>query len=168
MKSGFVALVAALGTLAFAADCAADTLYKLIDRNGKVTYSETAPKDFDGKVIRIDVDTNANTATLPKPVAKGEAARTETEGERVIRRRPDTGAQDRVAAARVRLEGAQKALADARDNATEDDYTLLGNAGGKGTRRVPSEQFALRLAQLEKAVKDAEDALAIAEKGPPL
>ena len=167
MKFAFVAVAAALGMLAFAANCAADTLYKLIDRKGKVTYSETAPKDFDGKVIRIDIDTKANTATLPKPMAKGEA-RAETEGERVIRRRPDTGAQDRVAAARVRLEGAQKALADARDTATEDDYTLLGNAGGKGTRRVPSEQFALRLAQLEKAVKDAEDALAIAEKGPPL
>ena len=60
MKSAFVVVVAALGTLAFAADCAADTLYKLIDRNGKVTYSETAPKDFDA---------SASTGT-PKPRSK--------------------------------------------------------------------------------------------------
>jgi len=43
----------------------AQTLYKLIDKNGKVTYSEEAPKNFDGKVIRIDIDPNANRATLP-------------------------------------------------------------------------------------------------------
>src|ERR1700733_2938822 len=59
-----IALAAAAGLLAFHAS--AEVLYKLIDKNGKVTYSEEKPKSFDGQVIRIDIDPNANTATLPK------------------------------------------------------------------------------------------------------
>ena len=48
------ALTFALAALIAASPGAAQTVYKLIDRNGKVTYSEEPPKDFDGKVIRID------------------------------------------------------------------------------------------------------------------
>ncbi|HET9471044.1 MAG TPA: DUF4124 domain-containing protein, partial [Usitatibacter sp.] len=60
--------VACAGFFALAANSAlAQTLYKLIDRNGKVTYSQEAPKDFDGKVIRIDIDPNRNSATLGAP-----------------------------------------------------------------------------------------------------
>ena len=56
----------ALALCAVATLAAAQTLYKLIDKNGKVTYSEEPPKNFDGKVIRMDIDPNANRATLPK------------------------------------------------------------------------------------------------------
>ena len=53
--------------VAAAAQCAfAQTLYKLIDKNGKVTYSEEKPKEYDGQVIQLNIDPNANTATLPK------------------------------------------------------------------------------------------------------
>src|SRR5580704_10815022 len=44
----------------------AQTVYKLIDKNGKITYSEEKPKNFDGQVIPMNIDPNANTATLPK------------------------------------------------------------------------------------------------------
>ena len=39
----------------------AQTLYKLVDKNGKVTYSESAPRpgEFDGTVTRIEIDANA-------------------------------------------------------------------------------------------------------------
>ena len=57
-------IAAALALAAVSAQ--AQTLYKLIDKNGKITYSEEAPKNFDGKVIKIEVNPNANTATLPK------------------------------------------------------------------------------------------------------
>jgi hypothetical protein len=161
-----------LFAIAFAVSCAsgdaaAQTIYKLIDKNGKVTYSEKPPKEFDGRVIRIDVDPNANTATFPKANARGEGARSETEGERIIRRKPDTGQEDRVTAARARLQAAEKAMTDARDTATDDDYMVIRNAGG-GVRRVPNEQMSARLAGLEKAVKDAQEALEAAEKGPAL
>ena len=121
----------------------AQTLYKLIDKNGKVTYAEKPPKDFDGKVIRIDVDPNANTATLPKPT-----------GPLVD---PARGASDAgVKAAQEKLEAAKKAYQQALDHPGDGDVAYIGNKGG-GTRAVPTEEYAKRLATLEKAVKDAEE-----------
>ena len=75
IRAGGGAIAAAL--LLCAAGASAQTLYKLIDKNGKVTYSESPPKDFDGKVQRMDIDPKANTATLPRytPPAIARAAR---------------------------------------------------------------------------------------------
>ena len=39
----------------FASAACAQTLYKLVDKNGKVTYSESPPKDFDGQVAVFDL-----------------------------------------------------------------------------------------------------------------
>ena len=128
---------------AFALGASAQTLYKLIDKNGKVTYAEKPPKDFDGKVIRIDVDPNANTATLPKPT-----------GPLVD---PARGASEAgVKAAQEKLEAAKKAYQQALDNPGDGDVSYIGNKGG-GTRAVPTEEYSKRLATLEKAVKDAEE-----------
>ncbi|MEO5677530.1 MAG: DUF4124 domain-containing protein [Usitatibacter sp.] len=129
----------------------AQTLYKLIDKNGKVTYAEKPPKDFDGKVIRLDIDPNANTATLPKPVTPpaGNA---------------DSATPDRLKAARDRAEAARKAYDNALNNPGESDVTRVGNVGG-GTRPVFSEAYAKRLAELEQAAKEAEDDLKRAERG---
>jgi hypothetical protein len=152
---GLLAMTAA--SLLFATAASAQTLYKLIDRNGKVTYSESKPKEFDGQVIRLDIDPNANTATLPKPAA------------------PSAGAAARAAGAKneaiIRLEGAQERLArakaalqSARDNPTEGDFNFVGNAGG-GTRRVPTDAYLQRLSRLEEEVGQAEEAATRAEKG---
>ena len=130
---------------AFALGATAQTLYKLIDKNGKVTYAEKPPKDFDGKVIRIDVDPNANTATLPKPTGPlVDPARAAS----------DAG----VKAAQEKLEAAKKAYQQALDNPGDGDVSYIGNKGG-GTRAVPTEEYSKRLATLEKAVKDAEEEL---------
>lgn len=134
-----------------AMDAAAQTLYKLIDKNGKVTYAEKPPKDYDGKVIRLDIDPNANTATLPKPTAQPEAA---------ARRTEDAG---KLAALRERAETARKAYENALANPGEGDLTFIGNKSG-GTRPIPSENYAKRLADLEKAAKDAEEELKRAER----
>jgi hypothetical protein len=140
---------ACAGFLAFAANSAlAQTLYKLIDRNGKVTYSEAAPKDFDGKVIRIDVDPNRNRATLGVPPAAPAAAPPDEAAERA----------KRVGAARERLEAARKALAQAREHPGEDEVQFVGKVGG-GARSIPTEAYQERLAGLERAVKEAEDEL---------
>ena len=139
---------------------AAQTLYKLIDKNGKVTYSESPPKDFEGKVIRMDIDPKANTATLPKP---GAAPREETESEKIIRRAtPATGGGDKAQAARDRLEAAKKALKDAQDNPGEADVQRMGNKGG-GTRPVPTEEYQKRLDALQEGVRKAEEELRVAE-----
>lgn len=130
---------------------AAQTVYKLIDKDGKVTYSEAPPKNFDGQVIRIDIDPNRNTATLgvdrgqpkeagPKP---GPGADAPSAGERLDK-------------AREKLEAARKALQDAKDNPGEGDIQWLGKVGG-GARPVPTDAYQQRLANLERAVKEAED-----------
>lgn len=159
--------IAALAALAaaFAVSASAETLYKLIDKNGKVTYSETAPKSFDGQVIRIDIDPNANTATLPKPGAApakgGEAAR--ERGNRNTGNAAKDDAEARIAQAREKLEAAKRAQQDARDNPGPDDLQLVGKVGG-GARTILSEEYTQRLEKLEQDVKNAEDELRRAEK----
>ena len=138
-----ILLAVAMAAIAFGAS--AQTLYKLIDKNGKVTYAEKPPTDFDGKVIRMDVDPNANTATLPKPTGP-------------LVDPAQATADSNVKAAREKLEAAKKAYQHALDNPGDGDLTYIGNKGG-GTRPVQSEEYAKRLATLQQAVKDAEEEL---------
>jgi hypothetical protein len=155
-------IAAVIATALASAGALAQTLYKLIDKNGKVTYSEQAPKDFDGKVIRIDVDPQANRATLPKyepkPAATTPAAR-----------RPNAATAKRAAAAadvdglRERVAERRAALEEAQNNPAEEDVQWVGNAKG-GTRRVPTAAYERRLAELERALKEAQDELEAAEK----
>jgi Domain of unknown function (DUF4124) len=149
--------IAIAATLALPAG--AETLYKLIDKNGKVTYSEEKPKSFDGQVIRIDIDTNANTATLPKPPPAGGANRAKSEDPQVKRDRQE----DRVRIAREKVEAARKALEDAQNNPGEGEITFIGKVGG-GARPVPSEAYQARLLQLEQKLKMAEEELRVVEK----
>src|SRR5450432_4268473 len=129
MNRHFVShVVLAAAAALFAQVTLADVLYKLIDKNGKVSYSEEKPKNFDGEVIRLDIDPNANTATMPKGTKSGEPTspgRRPADGKA---KKPD--AEERIAKARERLEGAQKALQEARDNPAEGDMAILGNKGG--------------------------------------
>jgi uncharacterized protein DUF4124 len=160
IRFAFATLLAAL-----ALPVAAQTLYKLIDKNGKVTYSEEKPKNFDGQVIRIDVDPKANTMTLPKPEAakKGDESASTVKRTTAPRNTAKADAEARVEQARAKYESAQKAFEAARDNPGADDVQFIGNKGG-GTRAVPSDEYQQKLAQLEKAVKDAEEELKRAEK----
>jgi hypothetical protein len=158
MNTNLKIFLAALA-VAFASDSAAETLYKLIDKNGKVTYSEEKPKSFDGQVIRIDIDTNANTATLPKAPPAGGASRAKSEDPQVKRDRQE----ERVRIAREKVEDARKALEDAQNNPGEGDINFIGKVGG-GARPVPSEAYQARLLQLEQKLKMAEEELRLAEK----
>lgn len=151
-------LAAGLAFALGAADVAAQTLYKLIDKNGKVTYSEKPPKDFDGKVIRMDIDPNANTATLPKP---GNATLPPTASD--ASRSPGARAEDRVQMARENLEAARKALQSAIDSPRDGELQWIGKAGG-GARPVQSEDYQKRLSSLEAEVKKAEEELRVAEQ----
>src|SRR4051794_7660639 len=114
-----VCLAASIVAGLAAGTACAQTLYKLIDKNGKVTYSEEAPKDFDGKVIRIDIDPNANRATLPKFEPKPAAA---PAGRAAPAAALDAKAlRERVAERRATLEQAQ-------NNPGEEDVQWVGNA----------------------------------------
>jgi hypothetical protein len=130
------------------------TLYKLIDKKGKITYSEEKPKNFDGKVVAIDIDMNANTATLPKyePPARAKA-------------RDSTAKASRVDEAKERLAQRKASLEQTLNNPGEEDVTRVGTVGGRA-RPVPSEAYLKRLAELERSVKEAEDELQQAEGSP--
>jgi hypothetical protein len=157
MRTGHFLTAAITGVMLLAAPCAfAQTLYKLIDKDGKITYSQEKPKNFDGQVIQLNIDPNANTATLPsgaKATAPAPAPRKNA-----------AAAEYQVAQAKDRLEKAKSALQDAKDNPGEKDQQILGNKGG-GVRFIPTEEYQARIKQLEQNVKDAEDNLARVEKG---
>jgi hypothetical protein len=142
-------LAALLGCLATAAS--AETLYKLVDKKGKVTYAQEKPKDFDGQVIPLDIDLKANTATLPKFTPPPKPAQGAKAG-------------DPLAEARARVESARRALESARDNPGPEDVRRVGNVGG-GTRPVFSDTYLQRLATLEAELKQAEDNLRKLERG---
>ena len=146
-------VLSACACAGFLAAAQAQTLYKLIDKNGKVTYSETAPKpgEFDGQVIRIDMDPNRNTATLPQP---SRAPSPEATGSQ----RADAPAKT----AQEKLDAARKALAQAQENPSDDEVRWIGNKGG-GTRAVPTEAYQARLDKLAADVKAAEEELRRAE-----
>jgi hypothetical protein len=129
---------------------AAQTLYKLIDKNGKVTYSEEAPKNFDGQVTKLQIDPKANTATMPKyqPAMRDEKSR------------PDAAGLDDL---KQRVAQRKAALAEAQTNPGEGDIGRMGTAGG-GARPVPTESYQKRLAELERAVKEAEEDLQKGER----
>ena len=141
----------ALAVAALAGPVAAQTLYKLVDKDGKVTYSEKPPKDFDGKVIPLDIDPTRNTATLPK-----------YEGAPKGGMKPPGAANGAASAAQERVEALRKQLQDARDNPREEDYDHVGNAGG-GARPVLNETYHRRIAKLEEELAKAEAQLRRAE-----
>ena len=60
--------------------------------------------------------------------------------------------------------GVVLALQNARDNPTESDFERVGKVGG-GSRPVPTEQYIGRVSRLEDEVRQAEEAVARAEKG---
>lgn len=155
---GLAALLAA-----FSAGVDAQTLYKLIDKNGKVTYSEKAPKDFNGKVVPMTIDPNANTATLPKfpPAEKQPSSAPDSDSPRESRGATKSSA-DRIKDARKKLDDARKALQSAIDNPSEGDVRRIGTKSG-GARPVFSDTYAARINNLENAVKQAEEDLKRAE-----
>lgn len=142
-RYGMLVLAAAL-----ALPAGAQTLYKLVDKNGKVTYSESPPKEFDGKVIPLDIDPTRNTATLPKyePGAAPKAGSPPP---------PGSAQSNAINGAREHVELLRKQLQEARDNPREDDYDHIGNAGG-GARPVLNEGYRKRVAKLEEELARAE------------
>jgi len=121
----------------------AQTLYKLIDKDGKITYSEERPKNFDGQVIPMNIDPKANTATLPKAS---------------FAPKPKPSPQQ-FDEAQDRLDKAKLALQNAKANPSAEEKMMVGKVGG-GVRYVESEDYQKKISQLEQDVKDAEDNLA--------
>ena len=154
MPAWLSALVApSLLAVAFAA--VADdkqVVWKLVDKKGKITYADKAPpKEYDGKVTRIEVDLKANRATLVNvgessppvllPLTAPEMKRVKAEAE--------------LAQAAEKLEAAKKAR-EAANEPTPEETQWMGKKGG-GARPVPTEAYHERVKKLDAALKAAEE-----------
>lgn len=94
--------------LALSLPAAAQVVYKLTDRKGRVTYSDSAPRDFDGTVERIEPDTSSN--VLPGSRAPdGAKAPAAPAGVAEGRRQKREELEKRLRAAQARVEAARKA-----------------------------------------------------------
>lgn len=155
--STLVALLAAAGAALAAGD--RQVVWKLVDEKGKVTYADKAPpKDYKGKVTRIEVDLSANSASLIA-VSEGSAVvklpLTAPELKRVK-------ADAELARARENLEAAKKAREDGKDP-TPEETQWIGKKGG-GARPVPTDAYHARIKSLDDEVKRAEDEVERARK----
>lgn len=143
---------ALLGATVAMAELDKQVVWKLVDKKGKVTYADTAPpKDYDGKVTRIEVDLTANRAKLVNlgetsppvllPLTAPELKRVKADAE--------------AARAREVLEAARKAREDGKDP-TPEETQWLGKKGG-GARPEPTDAYRARIKGLDDAVKAAEE-----------
>lgn len=126
-------------------------VYRLVDKKGKTTYADKAPgKEFEGKVTRIEVDLNANVATLKSVGESSPPVRLPLTVPELKRVKADA----ELARAREALEAAKKAREDGKDP-TEEEIQWLGKVGG-GSRPVPTAAYEARIKKLDEAVKAAE------------
>ena len=141
-----------------AADASAAVLYKLTDRQGRVTYSDSPPKDFAGSVQRMNIDTGEHVITLQESAVR--SLRSQAENEEIIRRRPDPApGEERLRSARLKAAAARAALEAAQNNSTPDDW--IYSPGG----RAPRPEYEARLQQLEREALAAEEEARNAERG---
>lgn len=124
------ALGLALGLLA--AGACAQVLYKLVDKQGRVTYSDREPKGFDGTVTRIEADTTSNVIDTPKSVsgtaAKGEASGATGAGAEPglaeTRRKTREVLAQRVREAEAKVAAARKAKAEGEEPRADELQTV--------------------------------------------
>jgi hypothetical protein len=127
---------------------AKQTLWKVVDKNGKVTYYDQEPKGVEGQVTKIEMNLESNRAAPPKVPPPSTPAQS---GSKESRR---AAADADLARAQERLDAARKALADGREP-TPEETSWVGKQGG-GARPVPTAAYDARLRRLEDAVKAAE------------
>jgi hypothetical protein len=139
----------------------AQTIYKLIDKNGKVSYSDTKPKYFDGQVIPLGIDPDANVAVSPKGAAGTEGAPAKSPYATQIENTRNA-AVDRLQQAQDAYNAAKEAVEKGKDPLDEEWQTL--STPGGGGRRVPGEAYYARQSSLAEALKRAEKDLVDAER----
>lgn len=95
--------------LALASPAAAQVLYKLTDRQGRVTYADFVPKNFDGTVVRIEPDASSNVLPSGPAPEAGAASPAPATGVAEDRRRKRDELEKKLRAAQARVEAARKA-----------------------------------------------------------
>jgi hypothetical protein len=171
----------------------AQTLYRGVDNDGRVTYSDE-PTGKDGKTIKLEIDKNLNVTASPKQYSDGKKSDID---ERITKR---VALRDKLRAAlekaQAQLATAEMSLANGRNPRDEElqptishpDNNGKPNAAGNITGRgglvlcskeknpdgsaqivcpaipVPNEDYHKRVKELEDAVAQAEDEFRSAER----
>jgi len=184
-------LLVAAGSLIISAQ--AQTLYRDVSKDGKVTYSDQ-PTGKDGKTTTLEIDKSLNVTGSPKKYSDGK----KSDFDERIRKRQSL--RDKLRAdlekAQARLAAAEAALANGRGPRDEELQPTISNADNKGkpnaagiiTGRsgrvvcskeknpddseritcpaisVPNEEYPRRVKELEDAVATAEEEVRRAEQ----
>lgn len=132
----------------------AQTLYKYVDADGKVTYSDKAPKPGE-KAEAVKTDVQANVVAAPKNTINGVKQTITGINARGKQLEVDRAAlQKNADDARAAMEKAKKALDDGQEVLLEEKQ-IVAKEGGKNTMIIKESYYA-RIAGLEAAVKAAE------------
>lgn len=182
LRASLLALAAAL-----ALPASAQVLYKLIDRQGRVTYSDNEPKNFDGTVIRLEPDTTSNIMPSAKS-GEGAPRVGPASGMAENRRQIREDLEKKLRTAQARVEAARKAVAEGDKPLPEEMQSIQhrypplrsgqappnpncfaasdpnGVASLNCPTRVPNDAYYERQKKLEEDLKLAEEELALAER----
>lgn len=164
MKRFSLVLLLTLASL----QAAAQVLYKYVDANGKVTYSDRAPKAGE-KAERITADSTTNVINSPAASRGGSVIKSGgNAGGRAAERDKLKALVD---AAEIDLERAKKALEDGKTPQEGEQRIIVKTATIKGKDGKPvtvptgqnavlrTDEYRERIVGLESAVKAAEEKL---------
>jgi hypothetical protein len=122
------ALLLVLAAVLAAPAGAQKILYKLVDRQGRVTYTDSVPKNFDGTVTPLDPVTESNVMPSAKPPEGATKATAPTAtaptGINETRRQAREDLDRKLRAAQAKAEAARKAKAEGADPAPEELQTI--------------------------------------------
>ena len=130
-----IVLAVALATL----PALAQTLYKWIDAEGRVQYSDKPPKGFKGEVTRIDPEVEKNTLPPAVPAPQGKAApgaeptkpAARSEDPAAKRRATRARLEARLTKARANVASAKKALEES-ESPGDDERQVVQQRAAKG------------------------------------
>jgi hypothetical protein len=144
--------IALLLAMSFAVS--AQTIYKQVDKDGKVTYTDNPPSK-EQAAQKVDIDTERNVAKPlgSRPVQAKESVNSQ------LKRRAGTEAtlEKKSEQARAKLDLAKEELAKGKEP-QEEDWMTVGVQSGKPARHL-NEAYFERVKRLEEAVRQAEEEL---------
>lgn len=154
-------LIMALTVAVCAGSTFAQTMYKYVDKDGKVTYSDKPPKNGEKAEAVAAPEKSANTVKLDNKGSGATAQKfsdVKSRGDARIAAREKL--QKEVDVAEDRLAKAKKALEDGRDPLEGERRIVVRAQGGNSV--LLTEGYHARISQLESDVKKAEEALSLA------
>ncbi len=115
------------------------TLYRLVDKSGRVTYVDKVPKNFEGEVRRMDIETDSPPSRSPRSAAPASPAAvpgdTAPAADMATRRRK---LRERLQAvldvAHEKLAAAKKALADGSEPGEDEYQTIQQRSDASGAK----------------------------------